>query len=110
MQTAAGPKEKSVTVKHGADLFALSNEPIALCAGFSVAEINAKPGNELSASTMAAPCGLGEEIGRFTRRRMAHAGQAHRQAPSGQGTPSAGARIKVLSLFFIDRVANYRRL
>ena len=33
VQSAGGPKEKTVTVKHGADLFALSNERRGLCAG-----------------------------------------------------------------------------
>ena len=45
VQTAAGPKEKVVTVKDGADLFALSKERTNYAQGFSVAEINAEPGN-----------------------------------------------------------------
>ena len=41
-----GPKEKSVTVKNGADLFSVSNERACYQDGFVVAEINAEPGNE----------------------------------------------------------------
>src|SRR5665648_1002296 len=46
VQSAGGPKEKSVTVKSGADLYALSNERAAYHDGFEVAEINAEPGAE----------------------------------------------------------------
>jgi type III restriction enzyme len=45
-QTGAGPKEKSVTVKNGADLFVLSNERACYQQGYSISEINAEPGNE----------------------------------------------------------------
>src|SRR5665648_969597 len=46
VQSAGGPKEKSVTVKSGADLYALSNERASYHDGFEVAEINAEPGAE----------------------------------------------------------------
>jgi type III restriction enzyme len=45
-QTAEGPKEKSFTVKNGADLFELSGERASYENGFVIAEINAEPGNE----------------------------------------------------------------
>ncbi len=45
VQGAEGPKERPVTVKQGADLFTLSKER-AQYADWSVAEINAEPGNE----------------------------------------------------------------
>src|SRR5664280_2018700 len=40
VQSAGGPKEKSVTVKSGADLYALSGERASYSGGFEVAEIN----------------------------------------------------------------------
>lgn len=45
-QAPEGPKEKTVTVKSGADLHILSNERACYQNGFVVAEINAEPGNE----------------------------------------------------------------
>ena len=39
VQTKDGPKEKSVTIKSGADLFTLSNERACYQNGFSIAEI-----------------------------------------------------------------------
>ena len=63
VQTADGPKEKSVTVKQGADLFALSNERASYRNGFEVAEINAEPGNEYLRFTNGRTLRLGEEIG-----------------------------------------------
>jgi len=104
MQTAAGPKEKSVTVKHGADLFALSNERSHYAQGFSVAEINAKPGNELVRFNNGPPGGWVRRSGGLRDGRMAHAGQAHVKRHLDKDS-SAGARIKVLRLL-IDRVAN----
>jgi len=41
LQTADGPKEKSVTVKNGTDLFSVSNERACYQDGFVVGEINA---------------------------------------------------------------------
>ena len=59
VQAAGGPKEKSVTVKTGADLFALSNERAAYHDGYEVTEINAEPGAELVRFSSAAR-GLGQ--------------------------------------------------
>ena len=58
-----GPKEKSVTVKNGADLFVLSNERAAYRNGYSVAEINAEPGSEFIRFNNGRTLRLGEEIG-----------------------------------------------
>ena len=63
VQTAEGPKEKSVTVKNGADLFTLSNERASYADGFVVAEINAEPGNEYIRFNNGRVLRLGEEIG-----------------------------------------------
>ena len=42
VQTKEGPKEKSVPVKVGSDLYALSEERVCYQQGYSVAEINAE--------------------------------------------------------------------
>ena len=108
MQTAGGPKEKSVTVKHRADLFALSNERSHYAQGFAVAEINAEPGNEFIRFNNGRTLRLGEEIGGL-RDDIWHTQIKHtikRHLDKELQVRERG--IKVLSLFFIDRVANYR--
>ncbi len=108
LQTAGGPKEKSVTVKKGADLFALSNERSHYAQGFSVAEINAEPDNEFIRFNNGRTLRLGEEIGGL-RDDVWHTQIKHtikRHLDKELQVQERG--IKVLSLFFIDRVANYR--
>jgi type III restriction enzyme len=108
VQTAEGPKEKSVTVKNGADLFALSNERTCYAQGFSVVEINAEPGNEFLRFNNGRTLRLGEEIGGMRedvwRAQIKHTIKRHLD----KELQVRERGIKVLSLFFIDRVANYR--
>jgi type III restriction enzyme len=108
VQGADGPKEKAVTVKQGADLFTLSNERANYKNGFEVAEINAEPGNESIRFSNGRTLRQGEEIGAMRddvwRTQIKHTIKRHLDKEllvSARG-------IKVLSLFFIDRVANYR--
>ena len=108
VQSSAGPKEKSVTVKGGADLFALSNERAAYAQGFSVAEISAEPGGEFVRFNGGRTLRLGEEIGGMRddvwRAQIKHTIKRHLT----KEVELRGRGIKVLSLFFVDRVANYR--
>lgn len=108
VQTAEGPKEKSVTVKNGADLFALSNERACYAQGFSVVEINAEPGIEFIRFNNGRTLRLGEEIGGMRedvwRAQIKHTIKRHLD----KELQVRERGIKVLSLFFIDRVANYR--
>lgn len=108
VQGAEGPKEKTVTVKNGHDLFALSNERAAYAQGFSVAEINAEPGAEFIRFSNGKTLKVGDEIGGMRddvwKTQIRHTIKKHLDKEL-----QVGARgIKVLSLFFIDRVANYR--
>ncbi len=108
VQGPEGPKEKSLTVKQGADLFALSNERASYKSGFEVAEINADPGSEYIRFTNGRTLRLGEDLGGMRedmwRTQIKHTIKRHLEKEL-----QVGARgIKVLSLFFIDRVANYR--
>jgi type III restriction enzyme len=111
-----GPKEKSVTVKQGSDLFSLSNERAEYREGYEVAEISAEPGSEFIRFASGRVLRLGAETGglrddvwkvQIKRTIEEHLKKEVRireaRAPLGE----AGT-IKVLSLFFIDRVANYR--
>jgi len=108
VQTAQGPKEKSVTVKSGADLYNLSNERACYRNGFVVAEINAEPGAEYLRFNGGSVLRLGEETGGLRedvwRVQIKHTVKKHLDKELLVGERG----IKVLSLFFIDRVANYR--
>ena len=108
VQTNEGPKEKTVTVRNGADLYILSNERAAYKNGFLVTEINAEPGNEFLGFNNGRVLRLGEECGSMRedmwRVQIKHTLKRHLEKE--RQTRERG--IKVLSLFFVDRVANYR--
>ncbi|ADJ26888.1 Type III site-specific deoxyribonuclease [Dehalogenimonas lykanthroporepellens BL-DC-9] len=108
VQTKDGPKEKSVTVTSGADLFTLSDERACYQHGFSVAEIWGEPGNEYIRFNNGKVLRLGEEMGGLRddvwRTQIKHTIKKHLD----KEVQLRGRGIKVLSLFFIDRVANYR--
>ena len=108
VQTTDGPKEKVVTVKNGADLFELSNERVIYQNGFVVAEINAEPGNEYIRFDNGRILRLGEESGGMRedvwRIQIKHTIKRHLEKELQVKVRG----IKVLSLFFVDRVANYR--
>ena len=107
-QKVDGPKEKTVTVKNGADLFSLSNERANYAQGFSVTEINAEPGNEFVRFNNGRTLRLGEELGGMRddvwRVQIKHTVKRHLE----KEIQLRGRGIKVLTLFFVDRVANYR--
>ncbi|MCP9468765.1 MAG: DEAD/DEAH box helicase family protein [Nitrospira sp.] len=108
VQGSDGPKEKSVTVKQGADLFTLSNERANYAEGYSVAEISAEPGHEHVRFSNGRTLRLGEQIGGLHddvwRAQIKHTIKRHLE----KELQVRGRGLKVLSLFFIDRVANYR--
>ncbi len=108
VQTNDGPKEKTVTIKkEGANLFDLSNERAAYD-GYIVAEINAEPGNEFIRFSNGLILRPGEETGGMRddiwRVQIKHTIKRHLE----KELQVRERGIKVLSLFFIDRVANYR--
>jgi type III restriction enzyme len=108
VQTPSGPKEKAVTVKQGDDLFARSEERAIYKAGFEVAEINAEPGSEYLRFSSGRTLRVGDEIGGLRedvwRLQIKHTVKKHLE----KELQVRGRGIKVLSLFFVDRVANYR--
>ena len=107
-QTVEGSKEKSFTIKNGADLYQLSGERAAYENGFVVAEINAEPANEYIRFNNGRVLRLGEESGGMRkdmwRAQIKHTVKKHLE----KELQLLERGIKVLSLFFIDRVANYR--
>ena len=108
VQGSGGPAPKTFTVKQGADLFSLSNERAAYASGYEVAEINAEPGNEYVRLANGQVVRAGEEIGGLRdevwRAQIQHTIRKHLD----KELVTQGRGIKVLTLFFIDRVANYR--
>ena len=108
VQTRKGPKEKLLWAKNGADLFQLSEERAEYQTGYEITEINGEPGQEFIRFSNNRTLRIGEEVG-GTRDdvwlvQIKHTVKRHLEKElqlKGQG-------IKVLSLFFIDRVANYR--
>lgn len=108
VQTPEGPREKVVSVRQGADLFALSNERASYRDGFEVAEIDAEPGNEHVRFSSGRTLRLGSEIGGLRediwRTQIKHTVKRHLE----KELQARAHGLKVLSLFFVDRVANYR--
>ncbi len=108
VQGADGAREKSVTVRQGSDLFRLSNERAQYAQGWEVSEITAEPGQETLTFTNGRVLRLGEETGGMRddvwRAQIKHTIRKHLE----KELQLQGRGIKVLSLFFIDRVANYR--
>ncbi len=108
VQTSSGPKEKSVTVRQGADVFVLSGERACYRDGFEIAEIDAEPGGESLRFSNGRTLRLGEEIGGLRedvwRVQIKHTVKRHLD----KEVQVRARGIKVLSLFFIDRVVNYR--
>lgn len=105
---ASGPEKKTVTVKNGDDLYdeIFSNHREMYRDGFIVNEIDADEGHVTFANDVRVR--LGQPHGALTDAVMrlqieatirCHFDKARRLHPLG---------IKVLSVFFIDRVANYR--
>lgn len=103
-----GPKRKAVTVKNEADLFLVSKEREVYRNGYLITEINGEPGNEFIQFNNGKTVALGQELGGIRddlwRVQIRNTIKRHLDkeiALKGKG-------IKVLSLFFIDKVANYR--
>lgn len=107
-QTPDGPKEKSLTVRDGSDLFQLSDERAAYANGFVITEIYAEQGNEFIRFDSGRVMRLGEEIGGMRedvwRAQIKHTVKKHLETELRLRQRG----VKVLSLFFIDRVSNYR--
>ncbi|MCF6324737.1 MAG: DEAD/DEAH box helicase family protein [Gammaproteobacteria bacterium] len=103
-----GPRKKAVTVKQGDDLYLKAKERQEYQSGWVVANISCEPGIEHVEFSNGQVVKLGEALGglgdELMRAQVYETVEQHlkkEQAVKGKG-------IKVLSLFFIDKVANYR--
>jgi len=103
-----GVREKTVKVKQGADLFVLSNEREAYRDGYVVSEISAEPGNEFVGFSNGRVLRRGEEQGGIREDLMKVQIKNTIRKHLEKESQVKDRGIKVLSLFFIDRVANYR--
>ena len=109
VQQRGGPKQKTVIVKQGYDLHALSSERPEYADGYSIAEINAEPGREYVRFANGRQLPIGGETGGsredIWRAQIKHTVKRHLDTElllQERG-------VKVLSLFFVDKVANYRQ-
>lgn len=103
-----GPKQAKLWVKQGDDLFVKSGEREAYRNGYIVQNIDCTPGTEYIEFNQGRLLELGQEVGGqaddIMKAQVYETVEQHlkkERALKGKG-------IKVLSLFFIDRVANYR--
>jgi len=108
VQTKGGVKEKDFKVKGQEDLFLLSNERECYRNGFVVDYVDATPESEHVAFTNGKTLNIGQETGGIRddlwRVQIKNTVKKHLE----KTLQVKGKGIKVLSLFFIDTVANYR--
>lgn len=103
-----GPKEKLVSVKPGDDLYYKSGELHHYQEGFRIADLSAEPGDQHIRFSNGRRLNLGEEMGGARadvwRAQIKKTVEEHLK----KEVKVREQGLKVLSLFFIDRVANYR--
>lgn len=103
---AQGPAKKSMTVKNGDDLYVLSNQREIYRDGFIVNEIDAGEGFITFANDVKVYAGRPHGALTDTILRLQIEATVRRHFEKAQKLHPLG--IKVLSVFFIDRVTNYR--
>lgn len=107
-ETKDGPKLKSEQFKKGDDLFNKSKEREEYRNGFVIDEINARPGMEYVKFSNGIRLRLAEERGgnkdNIVKKQIRETIKAHFE----KEIQVKGMGIKVLSLFFLDKVENYR--
>ena len=107
-QTKTGVKEKELKVKGGEDLHLLSGERACYQDNWVVDSVDATPGAEHVAFTNGRALNLGQEIGGMRddvwRVQIENTVRKHLE----KELQVQGKGMKVLTLFFIDKVANYR--
>ena len=107
-KTNSGIKDKELWVKNNADLFQLSEELEIYRSGYEITEISAEPGNESIDFSSGKRLNLNQEMGSVKEDLMDLQIKQTIQRHLDKEDLLKGKGIKVLSLFFIDRVANYR--
>jgi type III restriction enzyme len=103
----AGPKTKTIKVKHGLDLASKSERP-DYAEGFVISNISAEPDFEHIEFANSTVVQLGEELGGMGEEVIKEQIRDTIEIHLRREKRLQREGIKVLSLFFIDRVANYR--
>ncbi|MCT7909439.1 DEAD/DEAH box helicase family protein [Arcobacter lacus] len=104
----SGVKKSSITIKDNSDLYELSNG-LDIYSGYVVNEINRTPNDEYIEFTNGVSINLGQTVGEIdddTIKRLQIRKTIQEHLEKEMNLNPKG--IKVLSLFFIDRVSNYR--
>ena len=104
----AGPKSAKVWVRQGHDLYQLSGEHFTYRQGFVVQNIDTTPGYEMIEFNQGLFLEVGQEIGGTDQDVMKAMVRETVEQHLRKERALKGRGIKVLSLFFIDKVANYR--
>jgi type III restriction enzyme len=104
--TPNGPREKQIKVKHGTDL-AQQTERTDY-EGYLITNINAQPGNEYIEFQNGKIVELAQESGGMNDERLKSQLRQTIEQHFAKEKKLKGKGIKVLSLFFIDRVKSYR--
>lgn len=107
-KTKEAPKLKTRQFKQNEDLFKVSKEHETYRNGFIIDEINARPGMEYVKFANGIRLKLGEEQGgnkdEIVKKQIRETIRSHFEKEE----QVKGMGIKVLSLFFLDKVGNYR--
>jgi len=109
-QGPKGPKDAKITVGQNDDLFVKSGEMAVYKNAYAVAEIRAEKGDEHIRFANGLRINLGKEVGgvQDDEQRVQIRLTIQKHLDKELMLLGLGMSIKVLSLFFIDRVANYR--
>ncbi len=107
-QSKDGATITSAKLKHDDDLFLKSGEHEQYRNGFIINEINSRPGMEYIRFANGVRLRLGEEKGSNRREVVREQIEATIRAHFDKEYQVQGKGLKVLSLFFIDSVKNYR--
>lgn len=114
VDTPKGPKTKTFKVKQGDDLYERANRPPRQAArpeyqnGFIVTNISAEPGLERIEFNSGRMIRLGQEEGGLSEDVMKAQIRETIERHLQKELKMRDKGVKVLSLFFIDRVSNYR--
>jgi type III restriction enzyme len=107
-ESASGPKGAKLWVKQGDDLYVKSGERDTYRDGYIVQNIDCTPGSEYIEFNQGCFLELGQEVGGLGEDMMKAQVYETVEQHLKKERALKGKSIKVLSLFFIDRVANYR--
>ncbi len=107
VKQADGPKEKSITIKNNDDLHMKSGE-LELYRGYQISGIDASPDNPHIKLSNGTVLNLGQEIGGIQEDIWKEQIKKTIEEHLKKELQVQSRGIKVLSLFFIDKVANYR--